>query len=265
MLRELQESFLKGLFSREAAAAIVAEIDDTHRSAGSQLEVYRESIMGGMMNALGEVYPVCRRLVGERFFDAMARRYVERHRSFTPDLTDYGAAFAEFTDGFVPAQSLPYLADVARLEWRWHRVFNSPDIEPLDLSRLARLEEAQHATIVWRLAPEAGLLQSQFPVDRIWQANQPQQHDVPVVSLEEGAVQLLVWRRGLTMRIERVSDTQRLFLHAVADALPFGELCVEIMRAVPGVEPGALLVEAIEAGQIVSFDLAASDGGDAAS
>ncbi|UCE89701.1 MAG: hypothetical protein JSW10_02370, partial [Pseudomonadota bacterium] len=74
-----------------------------------------------------------------------------------------------------------------------------------------------------------------------------------------------VWRQGLTMRIERVSDTERLFLQVVADALPFGERCEGMARAVPGVDPGALLVEAIEAGQIVSFDLAASDGEGAAS
>ncbi|UCE88231.1 MAG: putative DNA-binding domain-containing protein [Pseudomonadota bacterium] len=265
MLRELQQAFVSGLYRRDAAAPILGAIDDARRPAEDQLRIYRESILGGLVDALGEIYPVCRGLVGERFFDAMARRHVEAHRSLSPDLTDYGEDFAGFVAGFAPAQSLPYLADVAHLEWRWHRVFNSPDVAPFDLSRLARLEEAQHTAIVWRLAPEAGLLQSQFPVDRIWQANQPQQHEVPLVNLEEGAVQLFVWRQGLTMRIERVSDTERLFLQVVADALPFGELCEGMASAVPGVDPGALLVRAIEAGQIVSFDLAASDAGDAAS
>jgi len=41
-------------------------------------------------------------------------------------LAEYGDGFADFLAGFAPAQSLPYLADVARLEWAINAAYHAP-------------------------------------------------------------------------------------------------------------------------------------------
>ena len=82
-----------------------------------RIGIYRRTIATNYRNALGATYPVVRRLVGTPFFDAAVDAYVEAHPSRSGDLNEYGATFGEFLGGYEPASDLPYLPDVARLEW----------------------------------------------------------------------------------------------------------------------------------------------------
>ncbi len=61
-------------------------------------------------------YPVSVRIVGDEFFRAMARLFVEERPPSSAVLLRYGGSFADFAAGFPPAASVPYLADVMLLE-----------------------------------------------------------------------------------------------------------------------------------------------------
>ncbi|MFA6115277.1 MAG: putative DNA-binding domain-containing protein [Sphingomonas sp.] len=84
---------------------------------GRALEVHRATIGNGFMRVLALGYPTVEALVGAGFFERMALDYHD-----TPSLrmdaalADYGKAFPGFAAGYAPVQSLPYLADVARLD-----------------------------------------------------------------------------------------------------------------------------------------------------
>ena len=108
MLRELERKFLDALFSSSAAPSIQRVIEATDgRSAEAAFAVYRGSVYAGLTAALSAVYPVCRKLVGQRFFDAMAERFITTTPSRSPDLTDYGGELADFVADLEPAASLP--------------------------------------------------------------------------------------------------------------------------------------------------------------
>ena len=51
------------------------------------------------------------------FFGEAARQYIVGHPSLSGDLNDYGGEFAQFLAAYPHAADLPYLPDVARLEW----------------------------------------------------------------------------------------------------------------------------------------------------
>ncbi len=76
-------------------------------------------------------FPAVERIVGEEFFQAMARAYVLAEPPRSPVLMDYGTTFADFIAGFAPAASLPYLPDVARIERAWREAYHAEDAEPL--------------------------------------------------------------------------------------------------------------------------------------
>ena len=74
MLLELQRAMSRGLQETTQQSEILATLrDSAPLSPAQQLAVYRSSVAGGMTRALAQTYPVCRRLVGEDFFRAMAR------------------------------------------------------------------------------------------------------------------------------------------------------------------------------------------------
>ena len=100
--------------------------------ATARLAIYRNTCSGTLIRALGLSYPAVRRVVGGDFFDATAERFIGRQPPVSAYLDGYGADFADFLAGFAPAAGVPYLADLARLEWAVSRALHAPDAEGLD-------------------------------------------------------------------------------------------------------------------------------------
>lgn len=96
----------------------------------SRYAVYRNNVQSSLINALAEGYPVVLQLVGDEFFRAMVALYVQRYPPQSPLINDYGKDFAEFIDSFEPAASVPYLADVARLERLRVQAYHAADAPP---------------------------------------------------------------------------------------------------------------------------------------
>lgn len=245
-----------------SAHALALLREDLPLGPAEQLSIYRGSIRSSLTAALGEVYAVCRRLVGERFFSATAAAFILQERSLSPDLNDYGAAFADFLDAFAPAATLPYLPDVARLEWAWHRAFYGPDSEAMDPDALRRASAAADpGRVLFHLQQNASLVESRYPVHRIWQANQHDRNGEEVVDLSKGGVSLLVWRRGPDRLMEPLEPSERCLLRALAEGLALGDVCVRLASEHPAANPGGSLAAGLRRGWLAGFALA-SDTGD---
>jgi len=249
-LPEIQQQFFAGIFDRDTAIIDALLPSDT-LMAKDRLAIYRGSIFGLYTNALSAIYPVCERLFGEQFFDALCDRYIPEHPSTSPNLQDYGQSFAEFLQGFEPVASLPYMPDVARLEWAWHQAFHARSHEPLDSGRLSRVKEKEMEHIVFQLAPGATLLTSNYPVDRIWQCNQADVHDPAEIELDGCTRHLLIWRQGLEMRIDPLNENQWLFLKTIEAQTSLSE----IAGTYPGLNLHTLLQTAMENAWLVNFHL----------
>ncbi len=100
--------------------------------AAKRFGIYRNNVTVSLVNALSEVFPTVQNLVGEEFFRAMARLYVQDNPPTSRLLFEYGASFPAFIGQFEPAADLPFLPDVARLERLWLDSFHAADATPLD-------------------------------------------------------------------------------------------------------------------------------------
>jgi hypothetical protein len=256
MLRELQLEILEGLLDEGRAPVAIERLSEERPlTPAQQLTIYRRSVASTLAATLAEVYPVCRRLVGERFFGAAAAAYVRVARSRSPDLNEYGDGFGSFLAGFAPAASLPYLPDVARLEWAWHRAFHAPDDGAIDMDVLASsVASADPERVVFRLPRSATLLDSPYPIDRIWQVNQSDHRGDETVDLSSGGVRLLVRRHGLAPCMESLSEPESHFLRAVAEGLDLGDICLGLSQEHPGTDEGRLLAAAITRGWVSGFE-----------
>jgi hypothetical protein len=228
MLAELQRAFARELLAGDA-----------------RLRVHRETTLGALADALETVHPVCLRLVGAEFFRALARRYARDVPSTSPDLCDYGAELGEFLERFEPARALPYLPDVARLEWALHRARHAASAAPLDPARVAALPEVRRGEASFRLAPGTALLDSPYPVDRIWETNQPGFAGDDRVCLDADPAPLVVARQPSGARFTRVSRAELELFAGFARGLALERAAA----AWPGTAEslGAVLARAVEA------------------
>lgn len=141
---------------------------------GLRFAVYRNNVCLSLVAALADTFPVLRALVGDEFFDAMARRYVADEPPRSPVLAHYGEGLADWLAHFAPAASLPYLPDMARLERARVRAYHAADAPSLGADAVAaRLAEpAQLAQARLQLHPSVSVLDSRYAIVSLWAAHQ---------------------------------------------------------------------------------------------
>ncbi|MEX0807692.1 MAG: DNA-binding domain-containing protein [Dongiaceae bacterium] len=212
-LRELQSRFTAALLGGDLES-IAPYVQTDPLAAVERLHIYRNHTRISLAAALADNFPVTRRLVGGEFFEATAKRFVAAHPPSEPCLTAYGAGFPDFLTRFEPARTLPYLADVARLEWlRIDVTYTAPD-RALDLAALGALSPVVQETLTLALGQSVRLQASLYPVDRIWHANQ--EPDVPAIDLNEGGCRLLIWANADGCRIERLTPGAHAFFDSAS-------------------------------------------------
>lgn len=134
--------------------------------------VYRNNVHVSLVEALNRIFPVTQALVGAEFFRAMTRVHVGENKPRDPVLIRYGADFPAFIERFPPAASLPYLADVARLELARNDAYHAADANTLSASDLAVLKPARLVSARFVPHPAARLVESRHAVGSIWNAHQ---------------------------------------------------------------------------------------------
>lgn len=211
------------------------------RAPDSRFAVYRNNLRGGLVNALADSYPVVEQLVGTEFFRAMAAIYAQANPPRSPLMIDYGQDFADFIQGFAPAASVPYLADMARLERQRVVACHAADQTALSPQLIARTlgEPDRLASLHFGLDASLATLDSPFAVGSLWAAHQeggqPEQVD-PM----RGET-LLILRRSLCVLLVPIDRASHHFIQALSQDLAFGTAAAQTCEAFPGFDLSACL------------------------
>lgn len=213
-LRELQSRFRAAIVEGDEAPLLPALVEPAE-VARRRLAAYRRSVFGNLTGALSATYPVVEAIVGDAFFREAARRYVLACPSASGDLDDYGGDFAAFLETYPHAAELPYLPDVARLEWQVQMVYYAADAAPADLSLLTAAPPARYAELCFELASDHARLDSRWPLADIWRVNQPGHVGAMAVDFSVGA-RLLIVRVAGHVRVEALAAGEAAFFDALA-------------------------------------------------
>ncbi|MFM0420304.1 HvfC/BufC family peptide modification chaperone [Paraburkholderia aromaticivorans] len=205
--RAMQRSLLEGV-DEDVSAYVIADGLDAH----ARLGIYRNTRAGVLATALLLAFPAVQHLVGPEFFEGAAGLFVAQGPPQSAWLDEYGAGFPDFLDRLPQAESVPYLADVARLEWHVNLVLHAPDVRSLDIARLTALSEAEPAQLHFQSHPAVRLLRCEFPVDVIWRAVlERDDRAMEAVDLAEGPVWLLVHRTQSGIEVMRLGECEWRF------------------------------------------------------
>jgi hypothetical protein len=224
-----------------------------------RLAVYRNNVLSSLIDALADTFPVTQQLVGDEFFRAMAGVFVRKAPPRSRILAFYGEAFSGFISGFEPAASLPYLADVARLEMARVRAFHAADAEPVSNEAvalaLADAERADQLRLV--LHPSVKVLGSAFAMVSLWAAHQGE-GDLAAIDTDV-AEQALVLRQGLEVLVLRLPPGAPEFLLALRRGRPLAEAAAAALSAAAGFDLSAALALCLGHGAITSIDFPRSN------
>lgn len=248
-LHELQGAMRTGLIEREVGAIALSFADGV---GPDRLDIYRNTIFFGLNRTLRLAYPAVERLVGAEFFDAATDRFIAEYLPRAAYLDLYGDELPDFLNRFPPAASLPYLADVARLEWAVNCALHAPDETPLELSQLAALTPEDQCRVSFRAHPSVGLVRSDFPIDDIWRAVlSGDDRALAALDLAAGPVFLLVERGQAGLQVTRMKKSAWEFI----DVLCRGEPLLSVIDPAADFNASILLAEHFAQGRFVSFTL----------
>ena len=179
------------------------------------LLVYRNNIASSLTRALHDLYPVVGRLVGEEFFNALARKYMPTEPLPHGRLVDYGHGFPAFLRDFPPATELPYLADVAALELAWNKAFHAADAQVIAPEGLQSIAPADFPRLNVHLHPSCQVMWSGHPIVAIWSANQDGVRHDQTVDLSAGPDHVFIARPHQEVLIYRLPEDEWAFAHAL--------------------------------------------------
>jgi hypothetical protein len=249
-LLEIQRAVERSLVAGEDSIAAYVLADGFARE--DRLGIYRNTFIGTLTAALRVSFPAVHSLVGVPFFETAVRLFIEERPPRSAYLNDYGEAFPHFLDRYVPAASVPYLPEVARLEWAVNSALHAIDVEPLDLSRLSGLDPADQSNVAFVRHPSIGLVRARYPVDAIWRAVLDQDEAAMAsIDLEAGPAWLLVERGESEVKVTRCSEPAWQF----ASALFASHALQDAIDASPDIDAPILLADHLAAGRIIAFNV----------
>jgi hypothetical protein len=229
-------------FQRSFADALMADGQSAPPFRAHAFAVYRNTSARGAVEALRAAYPTVDMLVGEDMFTQVALDYRREHPPMGPVLSDYGASFAAFLASQPRTCELPYLADVARLDWLWLESFLAPDAAQLPRSFTGETRIALH--------PAARFAWLGTPAMTIWLAHRDpwELTDLDPDWVEEGA---LFTRPGLKVRAELIDPAFHHLLIACAAPASIGDVASTVAAAFPQAHVPELLQRGVASGALV--------------
>ena len=253
-LLALQTGFAAALRDRDRTTAAQRWLAGDGAVVERRLGIYRANMVAAADKALSSAYPVIRQVVGAEFFHGLAREYQRGTPSTSGDLTLFGATFGAFLAAFEHTRSLPYLPDLARLEWAVHRAYGAADAPDWNAGSLGAVEPDRQADIRFQWTPGLAVVESASPIARIWTIHQPGYAGEFSVAWDR-ADTALVARNGFVVTVAECSAAEAAFLAASLHGASLGDAAAAALQHHPDFDLGALLGRALAARLICGFTL----------
>jgi Putative DNA-binding domain len=201
------------------------------------LAVYRSNAQQLAARSLQAAYPVLTLLLGADSASALARALWHAHPPHRGDMAQWGADLADFIAQDAQLTGLPYLPDVARVEWALHQAATLADVAP-DVPSLQRLVDHDLDRLTCLIAPGLCAVSSQWPVAALMQAHAPllqvKADDRPLALSSADALALealfeagtaqttLVWRRGYQPMHRLIDAAEWAFVRQLVQGASLG-------------------------------------------
>lgn len=223
------------------------------KGAVKRYNVYRNNVTVSLIDALAGIFPAVQRLTGPDFFRAMARFHLRETPPSSPLLFEYGREFPAFIERYEYAQSLPWLADVARIERAWLDAYHAADASPLDADVLASVSPERLADLIFLPHPATRIVRSHYPALTIFAANRSEEH-VGLIEASEPE-DALIARPDMEVIVRHLPPGGADFIGYLISGEPLGVAAAKAIEACPSFDIAASVAGMTEAGVFSSITL----------
>jgi uncharacterized protein (UPF0276 family) len=194
--------------------------------------VYRNNVRESLTCALRGIYGGTEALVGADFFRQTALQYIEAHPPSQPSIASYGETLPDFLATLASCEGLPYLADVAKLEWHLSRASLHEVLPAMSADALASCAGDDPVEVTFMAQPGLSYLNSAYPVDHIWDfARRGGKGEPPRIDEAPAALEIAPGNEGAVVR--RLDMSEFSFRSALASGACIGAAADTVLKSDP--------------------------------
>jgi len=195
----------------------------------NRLSVYEGGYIARTREAIKEVYEALCHVLGPRQTFELVEAYASEYPSENYNLSFFGRHLPEFLLKYPLTQDLPFLPDLAKLEWQVCNAFHAEEQSPMNPQTLAGLSEEAWDRITLQFQPSVSLISSEWPVLDIWESRKT---SVPEIKIDlVGRPQnVLIFRQGLRVYAESIAKKEFQILEGLLAGQSLGAISGELIE-----------------------------------
>ena len=253
-LNLMQQQFVDALFDRDKTGLLEFVQGPSDALKSRRLDIYRNNVFYSLGSALGDLYPVVKKLTGADFFSATASVYLHKYPPGRAAMVSLGEDFPDFLQQFEHTVSMPWLADVARLELMWHQSYHAADVDSLGVNEFAVIPVDELVNIRLTVHPSIRLLVSRYPILQIWQANQEGHAHDETIDLDAGGEAVCIYRLNNEVILKKEDLPSCILLMALGEGETLCDAVLAAQAIDPEYTPTAFFAQCISAGYFTNIN-----------
>ena len=227
-LSELQYAFIKSLHG-EADADLLRLVNPNKRmSSKEKLAVYQNTAKFVLLRTLEQIYPICLRILGTKYFRQIAKLYVQNHPSEHSDLNVYGNhlddLFAELLRTRNELKEFSYLSDLAKLEMAYHKSYYALDNHIFNFKAFEDTIKKGKQNLSFQISEATLFIQSEYPILEIWRSNRENTENAESVGISKELSYLCVYRVDGNVQISHIEENAYRLVQLIKQNLSLEKL-----------------------------------------
>lgn len=193
--------------------------------------IYSSGYHTRIIEAIENDYPATLRIMGAGPFGSLVHRYLDKHPPRAFDLRYAGELLSSFLRHDPVVTELPFLPDLAWLEWLLAEAFVAGDAVPLLWSDLQAMDPEAVSELRLALNPGTFVIRSSWPLLDIWRLKDNNEGQISLDVVGRPSV-VLVFRSGLKALCRNIEELDA----RIVEAAEAGASLEEIQAALAGGE-----------------------------
>jgi hypothetical protein len=257
LLKDMQTQFKENIINTELndlSEKFVSYLKCDDIDAKDRLSVYNNNLLTGLSDVLAKTFPITKKLVGEDFFHSMVLSYIPNHLPKQACLHEYGNSLPDFIKRYKHARSLPYLGDVAKMEWAWNEAYYAPDEKPLNTALLKDIDDEKLGDLGFSFISSAKLIKSKYPLFEIREFCMTTPADGEL-DINQNGSNLLIVRPSLTVHTIKIEDAEYRLLKLLYEGNTINNAAALTLSNHPDYDIGQTLQKHFELGSFSDFEI----------
>lgn len=186
-----------------------------------RLAVYSDAYFSRIVEALEIDFEATCKVLGKETFFELVKDYLKEFPSTSTNIDEIGSKLPDFIRKLDPGITIPYLSELAQVEWALIEAFYADDLPLFDPNSLRKVPHASWDKVKLIMDTSVKLIETKWPVHIIWEARKSS--IVPEIRQSPGLY--LIYRNGYSVELREKSETEFKALKLAQDGQNIGTIC----------------------------------------